>query len=59
MFKRALCEAGKVGWVFDTVVVGEEGDFVLRSKGIHDFRERIVHLGHGVLGQALIDDEGD
>ena len=51
--------AGKAGALLGAVVVGEDGDFVVGSERALNRAQRLVHLGHHVGGQALIDDKGD
>ena len=55
---RAL-SGGEVGLHLGAVVVGEDGDLVVGGEGSLQRVERIVDAGHGVIGQALIDNDCD
>ena len=57
--KRLPLRAGKAGPLLGAVVVGKDGDFVVGSERALDGAEGVVHLGHHVGGQALVDDKGD
>jgi hypothetical protein len=47
--------AGKAGPLLRPVAVGEDRDFVVGGERALDGAEGVVHLGHHVGGQALVD----
>ena len=57
--QTAALRAGKAGALLRPVAVGEDGHLVIRRERALNGAERVVHLGHHVGGQALVDHKGN
>jgi hypothetical protein len=51
--------AGKAGALLGSVVIRKDRNLVIGSERALNGAQGVVHLGHHVGGQALVDDKGD
>ena len=57
--QAAALRAGEAGALLRPVVVGEDRNFVVGRECALDCAEGVVHLGHDVCGETLVNDERD